>query len=53
MGSITVVGLGPGDGRLLTREAWQLLATAETLYLRTRRHPVANELAGNRLHYRF
>jgi precorrin-2 methylase len=26
--TITVVGLGPGDGRFLTREAWQVLAEA-------------------------
>ncbi|MCP4428510.1 MAG: nucleoside triphosphate pyrophosphohydrolase [Chloroflexi bacterium] len=41
---ITIVGLGPGDGRLLTREAWQVLSTAGTVYLRTQRHPAAADL---------
>jgi tetrapyrrole methylase family protein/MazG family protein len=39
-----VVGLGPGDGRFLTREAWQILSTAETVYLRTKRLPAAADL---------
>lgn len=42
--AITIVGLGPGDGRLLTREAWALLSSAETVYLRTSRHPVVADL---------
>jgi tetrapyrrole methylase family protein/MazG family protein len=41
--AITIIGLGPGDAGLLTRQAWRLLtaaaATAEPLYLRTIRHP--------------
>ncbi len=41
---ITIVGLGPGNGRLLTREAWQILTTAETIYLRTNRHPAIDDL---------
>ncbi len=41
---IIVVGLGPGDGRLLTREAWSVLAGAERVYLRTARHPAAEDL---------
>ncbi len=41
---IVVVGLGPGDGRLLTREVWQRLAAAETVYLRTARHPAVADL---------
>ncbi len=41
---ITVIGLGPGNGRLLTREAWQLLTTAEIVYLRTKRHPAVADL---------
>lgn len=45
--SITVVGLGPGDGRFLTREAWQTLAEAGTVYLRTKRHPAVADLPGN------
>ncbi|HSM55208.1 MAG TPA: nucleoside triphosphate pyrophosphohydrolase [Candidatus Sulfomarinibacteraceae bacterium] len=45
--SITVVGLGPGDGRFLTREAWQILTEAGTVYLRTKRHPAVADLPGN------
>lgn len=45
--SITVVGLGPGDGRFLTREAWQTLTEAGTVYLRTKRHPAVADLPGN------
>jgi tetrapyrrole methylase family protein/MazG family protein len=41
---ITVVGLGPGDGRFLTRQVWQTLTTAETIYLRTQRHPAVADL---------
>lgn len=42
--AITIVGLGPGDGRLLTREAWALLSTAGQIYLRTARHPAVADL---------
>jgi tetrapyrrole methylase family protein/MazG family protein len=41
---ITIVGLGPGDGRFLTREAWQILSAAETVYVRTARHPAVADL---------
>jgi len=39
MGTITIVGLGPGDPRHLTREAWGVLETASEVWLRTERHP--------------
>jgi tetrapyrrole methylase family protein/MazG family protein len=39
MPGITLLGLGPGDPSLLTREAWDLLSSAGELYLRTRMHP--------------
>jgi tetrapyrrole methylase family protein / MazG family protein len=42
--SITIVGLGPGDGRLLTRDAWDILSTAPVVYLRTGRHPAVADL---------
>ncbi|GAG15303.1 unnamed protein product, partial [marine sediment metagenome] len=32
---ITIIGLGPGDPELLTREAWKVLAESEEIYLRT------------------
>lgn len=41
---ITIVGLGSGNGRTLTREAWDILTTAEKLYLRTARHPAVHDL---------
>ncbi len=37
---VTIVGLGPGDPKLLTREAWELLESSAEVYLRTRQHPV-------------
>ncbi|MGH2537904.1 MAG: SAM-dependent methyltransferase, partial [Candidatus Promineifilaceae bacterium] len=42
--SVTIVGLGPADGRYLTREAWEVLAAAEAVYLRTAQHPAAADL---------
>jgi tetrapyrrole methylase family protein/MazG family protein len=39
--SIVIVGLGPGDAGLITRQAWELLSAAENVYLRTGRHPAA------------
>ena len=46
-----MVGLGPGDGRFLTRQAWQILTTVEAVYLRTQWHPAVADLpAGLALH---
>ena len=42
--TITVVGLGPGNGRFLTREAWQVLTEAGTVFFRTIRHPAVADL---------
>jgi len=36
---IFLLGLGPGDPNLLTRQAWQILQTAPEIYLRTHLHP--------------
>lgn len=48
---ITLLGLGPGDPDLLTRQAWQVLENSPEIYLRTRRHPVVDGLpAGPTLH---
>lgn len=44
---ITIVGLGPGNGRSLTREAWDFLTHTQTLYLRTSRHPAVADLPAN------
>lgn len=43
-GSITVVGLGPGDPGALTRAAWEAICAAPLLYLRTTRHPTVAAL---------
>ena len=49
--TITIVGLGPGDPALLTRVAWDTLAAAGEVYLRTSRHPtVAGLPAGLDVH---
>ena len=40
MTGITILGLGPGDPDLLTRQAWNFLENCSELYLRTRQHPV-------------
>ncbi len=41
---LTILGLGPGDGRYLTREALELLEESQEIYLRTARHPAAADL---------
>jgi tetrapyrrole methylase family protein/MazG family protein len=42
--SITIVGLGPGDPAHLTLEAWDVLAQADEVYLRTSQHPTLSGL---------
>jgi len=44
MGTITIIGLGPGDPRHLTREAWEALEAADEVWLRTARHPTVDGL---------
>src|SRR4051794_6231184 len=44
MATITILGLGPGDAALLTRQAWELLQSARVLYLRTAVHPTVAAL---------
>src|SRR6266540_6049295 len=41
---ITILGLGPGEAGLLTRQAWELLQAARVLYLRTAIHPTVGAL---------
>jgi tetrapyrrole methylase family protein/MazG family protein len=36
---IILLGLGPGDATLLTRQAWQVLESTPEIYLRTVQHP--------------
>lgn len=56
-GSITIVGLGPAGGDLLTRQAWAALTAAEAaghvLYLRTARHPAVADLPPGLRHESF
>jgi tetrapyrrole methylase family protein/MazG family protein len=42
--TIAIVGLGPGDALQITREAWQTLAKADEVYLRTEHHPTVKDL---------
>ncbi len=37
---IILLGLGPGDPLLLTRQAWKILESIPEIYLRTNQHPV-------------
>lgn len=41
---ITIVGLGPGSFKHITLETWELLLNAETLLLRTSKHPCVGKL---------
>lgn len=47
--SITIVGLGPGDPGLLTRRAWEALAGAPEVFLRTAQHPGLEKLPIHKL----
>ena len=47
MGSIVVIGLGPGDPNLITRQAWKLLSQADEIYVRTQQHPTLAGLPQN------
>ena len=51
--TITIVGLGPGDPELLTRRAWQTLADAHEVYLRTARHPGVESLPNSEHYHSF
>jgi len=42
--TIKIVGLGPGDGRYITRQGWDVLSAADIIYLRTERHPAVADL---------
>ena len=44
MPGIILLGLGPGDPNQLTREAWDVLSSADEIYLRTRQHPTVGGL---------
>jgi tetrapyrrole methylase family protein/MazG family protein len=44
---IALLGLGPGDPELITRQAWDLLLSSSEVYLRTRQHPGVESLPKN------
>jgi len=48
-GAVTIVGLGPGSFSLLTVETWDILRASESIYLRTAKHPTAEELCSRKL----
>jgi tetrapyrrole methylase family protein/MazG family protein len=50
---ITIVGLGPGNGRFLTRAAWEVLSQAEVVHLRTERHPAVADLPASVVRHSF
>lgn len=50
---IVIVGLGPGDPGMLTREAWQVLAAADAVWLRTQRHPTVAGLPDGPVYHSF
>jgi len=51
MPGITLLGLGPGDPAKLTREAWEVLVSADQVWLRTKQHPtVAGLPAALKIH---
>jgi tetrapyrrole methylase family protein/MazG family protein len=51
LSGIILLGLGPGDPDLLTRQAWRLLESRSEIYLRTRQHPaVAGLPSGLQIH---
>jgi tetrapyrrole methylase family protein/MazG family protein len=53
MSGITLLGLGPGDPDQLTREAWELLSSADEIYLRTRQHPTVIALPNSAMIHSF
>ena len=36
---ITIIGLGPGNIDLITKQTWDLITQSEKIYLRTAQHP--------------
>jgi len=48
---ITIVGLGPLDLEAMSAAAFQALESAQKLFLRTRQHPAAYQIAERGLHF--
>ena len=53
MTTIAIVGLGPGDPRLMTREAYQVIESATELWLRTEHHPTVAGLPSHLMLHSF
>lgn len=53
MAAITIIGLGPGEVRYLTLEAWEKLTQVQEVWLRTRFHPVVARLPSHLTLYSF
>lgn len=51
--TLTIVGLGPGSIGDLSLKAWQTLENAETVYLRTERHPCVPDLPKSTSYHSF
>ncbi|MEL6270970.1 MAG: nucleoside triphosphate pyrophosphohydrolase, partial [Chloroflexota bacterium] len=51
--TLTIIGLGPGHADDITRRAWRTLETAETVYLRTERHPCVPDLPQSATYHSF
>jgi tetrapyrrole methylase family protein/MazG family protein len=47
MPGITILGLGPGNPSQLTREAWEVITSADEIWLRTRQHPTTASFPGS------
>jgi tetrapyrrole methylase family protein/MazG family protein len=43
-GEMTIIGLGPGDPKWVTRGAWEEIRSADEIFLRTKDHPVVSWL---------
>lgn len=48
--NLTIVGLGPGNPKLLTLEAQEMLQSALEIYVRTRKHPTVEALPAATIH---
>jgi len=50
---IILLGLGPGDPGLLTRQAWEVIESRGEIYLRTEKHPVVGGFPANLVFHSF
>jgi tetrapyrrole methylase family protein/MazG family protein len=51
--TLSIVGLGPGQIGDLSRRAWRTLEAAQTVYLRTKRHPCVPDLPAGVTYHSF